>query len=250
MQNRRDYLRSEIDRLDITVLRRDREIQETGEKKTKIMNILKTHGALDEFLKIQENYQSKAAALEDVTRRLKILRDSSDAKDTLALDSARLTQRMKSDLAERMTQRIEAIRAFNSYSNKLYNEPGTLSIGSSPSGYTFNVYIERSDSHGYKNMKIFCYDLTLARLWAYKQSSPEFLVHDSAMFADVDARQVAHAIQLADAESRKHKYQYICMMNSDSVPLNEFNSNFDFDSHVAIRLTDATEDGSLLGIRF
>lgn len=250
VQNRRDYLRLEIDNLNAAVLRRDQEIQEIGRKKTKIMNILKTHGALDEFLQIQENHQGQVSALEDVTNRLKILRDIGNAKDALALDSARLLQKMKSDLAERVTQRTDAIRAFNLYSKNLYNEPGMLSIGTSSSGYTFDVRIERSDSHGYKNMKIFCYDLTLARLWASKQTSPGFLVHDSVIFADVDMRQVAHAIQLANTESRQHQYQYICMMNSDSVPLSEFDSNFNFDSHVIIQLTDATENGSILGIRF
>lgn len=250
VRNRRDYLRSEIERLDDAVRRREQEIQEIGDKKADIMNILNTHGALDEFLRMQENHQRKVAELEDMSNRLKILRDIGNEKNALVLDLARLLQRMTSDLAERRPQWAEAVRAFNSYSKSLYNKPGTLSIGTSSSGYRFGVRIERSDSRGYKNMKIFCYDLALARLWARKRTSPGFLVHDSIMFADVDKRQAAHAVRLADAESRKYRYQYICMMNSDSIPRDELGSDFDFDSHVSIRLTDATEGGSLLGIRF
>lgn len=250
VRNRKDYLGSEIDRLDHAVRRRERDINDIGDKKSRIMNILKTHGALDEFLRIQENHQAKIAELEGVENRLKILREVGDERAALALDSARLLQTTKSDLAEREARWAEAIRTFNSYSRSLYDTPGTLTIGAFSSGYKFNVYIERSDSHGYQNMKIFCYDLMLARLWARKQASPGFLVHDSIMFADVDKRQVAHAIQLADAESREHKFQYICMMNSDSIPHEEFDPEFDFDSHVSITLTDETERGSLLGIRF
>ena len=250
VMNRRDYLSSEISRLEDAIQKRDKEIQKIGSKRTHIMNILKTHGALDEFLRIQENHQDRVAELKNVEHRLQILRDMDDEKNTLALDSTTLLQRMKSDLAERGMQRANATRAFNSYSKSLYSKPGTLSIGSTESGYKFGVQIERSDSHGYRNMKIFCYDLTLARLWALGKNSPGFLVHDSAMFADVDKRQVAHAIRLADAESREHRYQYICMMNHDSVPLEELGSDFNLDSHVSLRLTDATEDGSLLGMRF
>ena len=250
VRNRRDYLGSEIDRLSDLVRKRDQEIQEIGIKKARIMKILDSHGALDEFHLMLEKYQAKVAELEDVTNRLKILQDVSNEKDSIKLDSTRLTQQMKLDLAERQTQRVEAVTAFNSYSNSLYNKSGTLSIGASDSGYNFGVRIERADSHGYKNMKIFCYDLTLALLWARKQTSPGFLMHDSVMFADVDKRQVAHAIRLADAESRRHKYQYICMLNSDSIPWDELGPDFDFNAHVSVRLTDATEDGSLLGIRF
>ena len=248
--NRRDYLDSEISGLEEAVKGRDKEIQTIGDKKAEIMKILKTHGALDEFLRIQENHQGRVAELEAVENRLRILRDMDDEKSALVLDSARLLQRMKSDLAERSAQRADATRAFNSYSKNLYSEPGILSIGATESGYRFGVQIERATSHGYRNMKIFCYDITLARLLAMRSNSPGFLVHDSTIFADVDKRQVAHAIRLADTASREHGYQYICMMNHDSVPVDELGSDFDLDSHVQLKLTDATKDGSLLGIRF
>ena len=250
VQNRKNFLSSEIDELNVVVLKRDREIMEIDDKKSKTMGILKTHGALDEFLRMQENHQGKVAELEDVINRLKILKDVNNEKDALMLESATLLHRLKLDLAERKNLWAEAVRAFNLYSNSLYNKSGTLSIGSSTSGYTFKVSIERSGSHGYENMKIFCYDLVLARLWAHKQASPRFLIHDSTMFADVDERQTAHALQLASIESQKHGYQYICMMNSDSVPRNDLGPDFDFDSRVVIKFTDATNDGGLLGIRF
>ena len=250
VKNRREFLRSEITRLNAAVLKRDREISKIDDKKSKIMKILKTHGALDEFLQIQASHQARVAEFEDVSNRLKILRDISGQKDSLESESVALSQQMKLDLAERESQRAEAIRAFNSYSEALYNKPGRLSIGSSDSGYTFDVAIERSGSHGYEKMKIFCYDMMLARLWAGRPVSPGFLIHDSDIFADVDERQTAHAIGLAASESTERRYQYICMMNSDSVPRDEFDRDFDFDSRVVMRFTDATEDGGLLGLRF
>ena len=250
VHNRRAFLKSEMAGLVDAMRKREQDIREMDRKKSKIMHTLKTHGALDEFVRLQEGHQSNVAKLEDILRRLKMLRDAKDKLRSLQFESTALQQRLELDLMEREVQKKEAITTFNSYSKSLYNRPGTLSIGPDSSGYEFDVKIERSSSSGYEKMKIFCYDLTLARLWARKRTSPGFLVHDSAIFADVDERQVAHALRLADTESQKHGYQYICMMNSDSVPLNDMGRDFDFESHVVAEFTDATPDGGLLGIRF
>ena len=75
------------------------------------------------------------------------------------------------------------------------------------------------------------------------------MIHDSIIFADVDERQKALALQLAESESRNNGFQYICTMNSDNVPHGDF-KNFDFDKYVVKTFTDASEDGGLLGIRF
>ena len=99
-------------------------------------------------------------------------------------------------------------------------------------------------------MKIFCYDLMLAKLWAKKAKSPIFLIHDSIIFDGVDERQKALALQLAESESKKEGFQYICTMNSDAIPRKDFDKDFDFDKYVVKTFTDAKEEGSLLGIRF
>ncbi len=39
-------------------------------------------------------------------------------------------------------------------------------------------------------------------------------------------------------------------MNSDTIPRNDFDEEFNFDNYVVKTLTDAREDGGLLGIRF
>ena len=38
------------------------------------------------------------------------------------------------------------------------------------------------------------------------EDSPRFLIHDSLMFADVDERQVAMALQLAEKEFQRKKF--------------------------------------------
>ena len=147
-------------------------------------------------------------------------------------------------------QKEKAILLFNSNSQALYKAPGTLSIDVRKTGLKFDVSIERSGSHGIGNMKIFCYDLMLAQIWAEKEVKPAFLIHDSIIFADVDERQKALALELAAKESARLNFQYICTMNSDAIPTNDFSADFKFDDYVRRTFTDATEDGGLLGIRF
>ncbi len=81
---------------------------------------------------------------------------------------------------------------------------------------------------------------------------PGFLVHDSTIFDGVDERQIAKALELAAQEAEKRDFQYICTVNSDMIPEKDFTKEFSkrFDSYVKLRLSDASEDGGLLGIRF
>ncbi len=105
-------------------------------------------------------------------------------------------------------------------------------------------------SIGIGNMKIFCYDLMLARLWSARPTTPGFLIHDSTIFDGVDERQRAEALELAAGESQAHGFQYICTLNSDYVPRNEFSSGFRIEDYISLRLTDADMSGCLMGMRF
>jgi uncharacterized protein YydD (DUF2326 family) len=83
-----------------------------------------------------------------------------------------------------------------------------------------------------------------------KKAGPGFLIHDSTIFDGVDERQVAHAPQLAAEEAARFNFQYICCLNSDTVPWQEFDKEFNLRQFVRVELTDAHEDGGLLGVRF
>jgi uncharacterized protein YydD (DUF2326 family) len=99
-------------------------------------------------------------------------------------------------------------------------------------------------------MKVFCYDLVFTELWAERPVHPGFLMHDSTLFADVDERQKAQALELAARESAAKGFQYICCLNSDTLPASDFSEHFNIEQFVRLRLTDVNEDGGLLGIRF
>ena len=249
VENRRGFLASEIDRLGREIKERDARVSELDARRAEIMSTLETHGALDEFAGIQSEHQKMVARLAEISGRLDSMKKIEDVKAHTSIEIEKLSRNIALDLGERKAQKEQAILLFDSHSEHLYEAPGALSISASDAGYKFGVKIERAGSHGLQSMTIFCYDLMLATLWARKRRSPGFLIHDSTIFADVDERQVSQALKLAKEKSRQG-FQYICMMNSDTVPRNELGPDLDFDSHVAAKFTDDKPDGGLLGVRF
>jgi len=248
--NRRSFLEREIERLHSEIARREQEVRDFSDERASQLAILQTHGALEEHSRLQERHAQDAAVLEEVKSRIANLKQFEAGTSNLRIEKERLQLAARSDYEERHTLRERAISAFNAASEALYEAPGKLILDIGPRGFNFGVEIERSASQGVEQMKVLCYDLMLAQLWSEKTTQPGFLVHDSTIFDGVDERQRAHALELARGQSEQQGFQYICCLNSDSVPRDEFSVGFDLRDHVSLELTDAREDGGLLGIRF
>jgi uncharacterized protein YydD (DUF2326 family) len=249
VENRAAFLEAEIAQLEKSVAARESEIKTTDEKRASHLAILKSHGALDEFTKMQNRLTESERALNAVTDAIANLKFCQEGLSELKIEKEQLNQRARRDYDEREIIRAEAITLFNHYSQRLYEAPGTLVIDITDTGYNFDIEIERGDSTGFSNMKIFCYDLMLASLWAKHNPAPSFLIHDSNLFDGVDERQRARALELAAEESERHHFQYICLLNSDMVPTEELADSEMIENATRIQLTDADESGGLLGVR-
>lgn len=239
-----------MERIKGNIAKREQQKQDLSAKRAELMQVLQEHGALDEYTQLQNNHQKTVAELKDLNVRIENLRKFEQGKSAVVVEMELLQQRASIDLSERKVQKERAVLLFNSNSEALYNAPGTLSIDVSKTGFKFKVSIQGSGGTGKNNMEIFCYDLMLAQIWSGRKRFPEFLIHDSILFADVDERQKALALELAAKESERLGFQYICTMNSDSIPKRDFNQEFNFDRYVRKTFTDATDDGGLLGIKF
>jgi uncharacterized protein YydD (DUF2326 family) len=249
--NRRQFLGSEIDKLEKRIADRSVLIEHLREERDDIMAVLRGHGALDQFLRMQEAHTRDLATLKDLESRLENLRRFEQGRSALKIELERLQQRARENYDHRKEERARAVQIFGQYSRDLYkDEAGHLVIDIDDSGFRFAIEKMRTRSTGIISMKIFCYDLMLASIHAEDKAKPGFLVHDSQLFADVDGRQVATALMLAIKETESKGFQYICMFNSDKLPTAELPSEFDLDTVTAIRLTDKDAAGSLLGMRF
>lgn len=248
--NREYFLNAEIDRLNKSIFDRDGTIHELSDTRASLMVILQTHGALEEYTKLQERQTGQISNLESIKEKISTLKKFEQGKSALSIEKEQLRIEAQSDYDERHFIRERVITLFNSNSESLYNAPGNLIINIGPSGFQFQVEIERSGSQGIEQMKVFCYDLMIAQLWSYKEIKPGFLIHDSSIFDGVDERQVAHALELAAQDSAKYGFQYICFLNSDTIPTRDLDKEFNINKYVRKTLTDSTPSGCLLGIRF
>lgn len=250
IRNRRSFLDEEAKRLSIDIDRREKLIGEKTDRRAKLMSVLSTHGALEEFTLLQLRHMDTVSELKAVENLISNVNACQTGLSQVKIDQELLLQKARRDLDERGRLRDKAIALFNSYSERLYSAPGRLVIDPAPTGFRFDIEIDRSGSSGIGNMKVFCYDLMLARLWSSRPTSPGFIVHDSTIFDGVDERQRALALELAATEAVENRFQYICTLNSDYIPWSEFSSNFNPEKYVRLRLTDADISGCLLGVRF
>ncbi|MBF0135680.1 MAG: DUF2326 domain-containing protein [Magnetococcus sp. DMHC-1] len=250
ISNRHAFLAEEVERIKSAISNRETLIRKKTEENAAFMAILKTHGALEAYTQLQRRHLDMVNELNAVTSMIENHRAFESGMSEAKIAQERLHQKARRDLDERRAIRERAISLFNEYSQHLYSAPGNLVVDVGSNGFRFDVEIERSGSGGVDNMKIFCYDLMLARLWAEQSVSPRVLIHDSMIFDGVDERQRARALELAAQESEAHGFQYICTLNSDMTPEKELSPGFSLSNFIRLRLTDEDVKGSLLGVRF
>ncbi len=249
ISNRQQFLLTEIDMLKKRIIVRRQAIQNLSEQLSNIMNILSSHGALDDFTAMQGRYLKTLAELQKLEDEYNSKIDMDEGKKRIKKQKSELVEKALRDLMERKDIFEQAILLFNQNSQALYQEPGDLLIEVTPSGYKFGVQIDRARSQGISNMKIFCYDLTIMQL-EHHHRFPKFLIHDSLIFDGVDGRQKAKAIELAARESKRLGFQYIMTINRDDIPWDDFTEGFkeEFKSFIRLELSDKGDEG-LLGFQ-
>ncbi len=248
--NRRAFLETEIERLERDIQDRDTQIKELTVSRSMSLEILRTHGALQEMTKLQERNVKIKGRLDKVQSRIREIRDLNGRKREVKIAKADLAKVAEQDYDQRREEWSKAIRLFNDHSQALYKTPGKLVIDIGETGYKYQVEIERSGSEGIGKMKVFCFDLMLLQIVHQNPGGLDFLVHDSILYDGVDSRQRALALERVSQVMEEAGVQYICALNSDMIPRDDFSDSFNFDQYVRLTLTDKTQSGSLLGIGF
>lgn len=250
VRNRRDYLTSELHTLKSNIETREQQKNCLDERRAKIMGILKSHGALDHFTKLQGEVGRLESEVDSLRRRFEAAEQLEGTKNELEIERNLLALRLRRDFAEQKERLDEAILAFEETSKRLYESAGSMLVEETLNGPAFKFPMQGARSKGIKNMQIFCFDMMLMRLCAKRGIGPGFLIHDSHLFDGVDGRQVIRALRVGAETTEELGFQYIVTMNEDDA-FKEREAGFDLNDFVLpIRLTDATEDGGLFGMRF
>lgn len=250
IRNRRDYLAGELETAKQRVAERDHEKRRLDERRAVVLEILQSHGALDQLSKLQSEVARKEAEVESLRKRFEAAEQLEGAKNELDIERNRLTLRLRRDFSEQKTHLSEAILAFEGTSRRLYESAGSMTVEETSNGPVFKFPMQGSRSKGIRNMQIFCFDMMLMRLCADRGIGPGFLVHDSHLFDGVDGRQIISALKVGAETAEELGFQYIVTMNEDDA-FKENIEGFDLQKYVIpVALTDAGEDGGLFGIRF
>ena len=250
VKDRQRFLKKETSRLESRKTAMGQKIRELTEVRAGLLQVLSEHGALKEMVKLREWHVAKCEELEHVKGQIDRRRRIESDQRRIARDKADFADLAARDYEERRDTWDMPVRLFNLNSQALYKVPGHLVIDTSDSGFKFNIEISKSGSDGIGKMKIFCFDLAILEFCARRDLSIDFLVHDSEMYDGVDSRQRAAALERAHEVTERTGTQYICALNSDMVPYDDFRVGFAFDEHVRCRLTDGEASGTLMGIVF
>jgi len=250
IRNRYDYLTDELAMVQKRTEIRAIQKEKLDQRRSEIMTVLKSHGALDQFSNLQGELGRREAEVEALRERFESAEQLEGTTNELKIERNHLVLRLRRDFSEQKNCLDEAILAFEKTSQQLYESAGSMTIDTHENGPMFQFPMQGSQSKGIKNMQIFCFDMMLMRLCAKRDIGPGFLVHDSHLFDGVDGRQVISALKIGAETAEELGFQYIVTMNEDDA-FKESISGFDLKAHVLpVRLTDASEDGGLFGCRF
>ncbi|MBE0626438.1 MAG: DUF2326 domain-containing protein [Burkholderiales bacterium] len=250
IRNRHDYLSGELDAARQRIAARAHEKRGYDQRRAEIMGVLQSHGALEQFAKLQSEAGRMEAEVESLRQRFESAEQLEGTKNELEIERNRLALRLRRDFSEQRARLDEAILAFEETSKRLYESAGSMTVDETLNGPIFQFPMQGSRSKGIKNIQIFCFDMMLMRLCAKRGIGPRFLVHDSHLFDGVDGRQVISALKVGAETASELGFQYIVTMNEDDA-FKEKIEGFDLREYVLpVVLTDATEDGGLFGFRF
>ncbi|MEU8989393.1 ABC-three component system protein [Streptomyces sp. NPDC048558] len=252
VENRKRYLEAEraalVEALDEMRLR----LQRADTERAEVMRVLEAGGALETYNELQQQLAQVKGRLAELQQRRETVDKWENANRHLQLRSAEMELRFSTDLHDRRAQIDEIAQLYSSYAYEIYGSgrPASLSVEPSKSGYSFVPTIGGDKSQGVKSMALFCFDLTMAVTAKRSGRGPDFLVHDSHLYSDVEGRQMASALTLAARVAEREAIQYVVTMNSDDLKKAQ-DEGFRVDFNECARLSDAPyETGGLFGIRF
>lgn len=244
--NRKFHLQAEIESIDRRLKDRERDLEKLDQRRSKIMGVLSSGGALENYSKLQQEIRNFETETEKLKQNISKLESLEQQKSNNAIDKQTIFQRLKADHLEQSEKIKEACLLFTEISKSIYENPALLSIEATAQGPEFDIKVDNINSRGIQKMQIFCFDLMLMILNHKQGRGPGFLIHDSHLFDGVDERQIKAALLIGKEKAEEYNFQYITTFNSDVFPSNPLLENCVLDTE----LTDETETGGIFGVKF
>ena len=146
LANRHSYLQGEISASRRRIEHREDTIKKHEVRRSQIMGILQSHGALDHFTRLQQELARLETDVENLRQRHATAEKLETGKTDLDLERQQLLRRLRQDHNEQSYILRMAILAFEEISNALYEDAGSLVISESLNGPQFEVKIHAFSS--------------------------------------------------------------------------------------------------------
>ena len=250
--NRRLYLSEELAELETNIKRLHKSLSEADRERSETMLLLNSSMALEAYENAQHDLSRLDARLEVLESQLQVAK----SLETISTKQDKVRQDAKDSL-ERQRKALEAqigemITEFSDLCSEVYSDRSAyLEIGVTKSGnLSIRPKISGDSSSGIAGVETFLLDMVLLRNAMKLGRAPRIIVHDSALFNDMDERQLGSCLIIASRLAEKDGFQYVAMLNSDTLDRAEGNGFDRSDYIVEPMLSDASEDGGLFGFRF
>jgi len=245
IENRRLYLEQELLDVERRISTREQETRLTDERRSTVLAVLRSHGALESLERIQAEASRALAEVQVLEERLDLVQKIEGNVLELDADRNDLQRRQIRVMEDEREQWQQAVIEFQMVMESLTEHVGSLFLEDTRNGPEWRVVEQSARSQGVNSMLIFAFDMTLVALMS-RRVGPQVLIHDSHLYDGVDVRQRASALTVGAERAASLGFQYIVTMNSDEIP-----PQFDPSPYrLEVSLTDADETGGLFGFRF
>ena len=249
--NRRTHLAGEIGRIEREIAEGDRRSTALDANRTCILAILRSGGALDDFIDLQRLLSDEEAEAATLRERLKAAEALEQETTQLDIDRGAIKLRLIENLRGTESYIEKAMLLIGTAVSELYDDrSGKFEVEATENGPEFRISIQGDDGSGISNMEIFCLDYALFTIWQQREKGPGFLLHDSRLFDGVDPRQTLVAIKLGKATTDLFGGQYIVCLNSDTLEALDEGAGIKWDKVTVKPVLTDQEDGGLFGFRF
>jgi len=253
-ENRQSFLRAEITRLRRQIRSDEENARLLDERKSELLKHLSASGALDEYKRLQGEYESmledlaiKAKCISEFDQSTDIVNEVKEGKKSVFEESKEHFEHSTAELSQ-----VETL--FAKITKRLYTSPGSLGIKfgkeKKKAGFTFSASIPPTGGQGGDKMCSFCVDLTLLARQAAIGHNIDFLLHDGEILTSIEKRQRKTALILIDEIAREHNLQYITGINYDHYHDAEIGDALSLEEITALKLNDASPEGKLFGFSF
>lgn len=231
-------------------------IEQLSKEENEKLQYLHSHGALDEYTKLNELLSKTTSQLESLMNYKQMAAKYKVRREMLRQEIAQDNVNASAYLEEISEHIRGLLSTFMHLVHRFYPEKTagltiTNNDGQNKQRFKIDARISDDSGDGVNKNKLFCFDWTM--LLAQCNHDVQFLVHDSRIISDTDPRQIAELLRIADEYSRVNGFQYILTINDSSIDLVREELGEDFDRIVTanevLQLNDLSDEGKLLGMQ-